>query len=121
MSRVLIVENQQSAAEALADYLEERGFITRVARSGEEALAAAPEFQPDVLLCSWLLEGGMNGAAVVRALRGGNPELPVVLISGLPIETFRAEIQGLSVDAVLVKPLSAEEVARTVRTVAPRS
>lgn len=119
MHRVLLVEDEVNSTHAIAEYLETRGLEVRIARDGMEALAAAPRFAPDVLLCDWLLTGDIGGHEVVRTLLTRLPALAVVIISGLPPGKVREEAADLPVAGFLVKPAGLAEVARAVEEALP--
>ncbi|UJR80175.1 PAS domain-containing protein [Sandaracinus amylolyticus] len=67
--RVLIVEDNEDAAEMLRLVLESGGHQVEVAHTGSEALARARALAPEVVLCDIGLPGLMDGYDVARALR----------------------------------------------------
>lgn len=78
---ILIVDNEASARELLANFLGSE-YQVAVAQSGAEALAKAKELQPDAIALDVLMENG-NGFDVLTALRK-DPEtcdLPVIILS----------------------------------------
>ena len=66
--RVLIVDDQADSAKMLRALLKLKGFAARVELDGEAALAAAPEFLPQVALLDLTLPG-MSGLELAAALR----------------------------------------------------
>jgi len=85
MARVLVVDDEQHVRELLRDFLTTVGDEVVTAASGAEALEAVPRFQPDVILMDMVMPG-MSGADVLDALRQARFTMPVILISGQPIE-----------------------------------
>lgn len=87
--------------------------------SGEELLARAPEFRPDVVICD-LLMPGISGAEVCRRLRA-DPELgevPFVLVTTLADSDARADCLEAGADDYLYKPIRERELlARVVSLV----
>jgi signal transduction histidine kinase/DNA-binding response OmpR family regulator len=71
-SRVLIVDDNQDAAETIALYLQLEGHEVKTVRDGPQALASAPVFAPQVVVLDIGLPG-LNGYEVAQRLR----ELPV--------------------------------------------
>ncbi|HEY3359063.1 MAG TPA: PAS domain S-box protein [Polyangia bacterium] len=67
--RVLVIEDNQDAAELLQLTLSLAGHDVRVAKNGEEALACAGQYRPTVVLSDIGLPGRMNGYDVARAVR----------------------------------------------------
>ena len=80
--RLLVVEDERSSREALQHLLEEDGYAVEAVPSGEEALARLESTPPDALVVDLRLPG-VDGTAVVRAARGRNAALPVVIMSGI--------------------------------------
>ena len=104
--KVLVVDDNQDAAESLTLLLQSMGCVANTALSGREALTLAPRFKPDVVL----LDIGMpdlNGYEVARQLRE-IPELRQVMLVALtgwgqPEDKRRAAEAGF--DQHLTKPV----------------
>lgn len=105
-ARVLIVEDERHARCALAEFLTASGYEVRAVGDGEAAAAAAGEFRPDVALCDWLLPGEPSGASLVERLLAAQPDLRIVVMSGLPFARVRAEAGAMPVKEVMAKPVS---------------
>jgi len=111
--RVLIVEDNVDSADSLRDVLALEGHEVTVAYSGSDALGAAREQQPDVILCDLGLPG-MDGFEVARTIRA-DPKLRdtfLVALSGyaLPEDVSRSRDAGF--DRHLAKPPSLEALAQ---------
>jgi PAS domain S-box-containing protein len=109
--RVLIVEDDADAADALEALLSSEGFETRVAHDGSAALTAASSFRPGVVLLDLGLPG-MGGIEVARRLRenGGAPGLRLVALTGHASSEDVARSREAGFDRHLVKPLSMTEL-----------
>jgi CheY-like chemotaxis protein len=70
----------------LRDCLATEGVEVATAASGADALEVVPVFQPDVILTDMLMPG-KSGVDLLGALRRAGITVPVILISGNPIET----------------------------------
>ncbi|MFH1060932.1 MAG: HD domain-containing phosphohydrolase [Pseudomonadota bacterium] len=115
--RILLVDDEPNIREALAEYLmaiNSHQVVT--AGSGEEALAV---FAPDAYDCAFLdlKMPGMSGVEPLARLRGVDPKLPVVIMTGFPsldaaIDTMR---QGAS--DFLIKPFNLGQVKMTLERV----
>jgi PAS domain S-box-containing protein len=115
--RVLIVEDNRDAAESLRMLLELTGHEVAVAHTGQAGLETARGFRPDVVLCDIGLPGGMDGYAVVRALRA-DPELygvTAIALSGYGQEEDQRKARQAGFDHHLTKPASPEEIERLLR------
>lgn len=104
-SRILVVDDLQASAETLSTLLEMEGFQVRVAHDGQEALAIAREFRPEVVLLDIGLPG-MNGFEVAHGLRGQAESQDALLIAltGYGEAESRARSAQAGFDFHMVKP-----------------
>jgi signal transduction histidine kinase len=104
--RVLVVEDNLDTAETLRDLLVLSGFEVEVAVSGDDGVAAAHQFHPDVVLCDLGLPG-MNGYEVANALRHDPETAPVRLIAltGYGGDEDRRRSREAGFDVHLTKPV----------------
>lgn len=102
--RVLIVEDDPDAREALEELLANRGFETASAGDAEAAISTAVDFRPDVLLCDWRLPGERDGISVARALQTER-DIPVIFYTAHSVAELRAHTRDLPVLAYLPKPI----------------
>ena len=80
---ILVVDDELDAMEIISGYLEAQGFNVSAASNGEDTLALAGVFQPDILITDIRMPQ-MDGNSLVRELRGRNPALPVIVMTGHP-------------------------------------
>jgi len=110
--RILVVDDNVDAAESLAMLLELNGHHTRLAHTGESALAAAAEFQPQAVFLDIGLPG-LNGYEVARRLRASsNPQQRLLLIAltGWGTEEDRRQAHAAGFDRHLVKPVDLDKL-----------
>ena len=107
-ARILVVDDNEDAANSLATLLEVMGYEVRTAYDGPEAIAAADEFNPAVALLDIGLPG-MDGYEVAARLRPmlGN-EAVLVALTGYGQEEDRQRAFAAGFDLHLVKPTSVE-------------
>lgn len=113
---ILLVEDE-AWVRAAGAYFEGLGFRVRTATRASEALEAARHRPPDVLVVDIRLEGPGTGIDVARRMRADRPDLPVIVLTGLPdaeLEGHREQLDGLP---VLRKPLRLLELAEAVQKV----
>jgi two-component system nitrogen regulation response regulator NtrX len=116
MSResVLIVDDEPTIRESLADILSDEGYQVLAAPDGQEALRLVRAQPPDlVLLDIWL--PGMDGLQCLQALRKEAPWVPVVMITGHGSVELAVKSIKLGAYDFLEKPLSMERVLLTVQ------
>jgi two-component system CheB/CheR fusion protein len=114
--RVLVVDDNEDAREALRFLLEDEGHDVRTAGDGVSALAETERFSPEVVLLDIGLPG-LDGYEVARAMRmmdaGRNALLVAVSGYGLPEDRARSRAAGF--DDHLLKPVSPEILLDLVR------
>jgi DNA-binding response OmpR family regulator len=120
---VLVVDDDGAFREIATRILQDAGYATAEAASGEEALEVARRQQPDVVILDVRLRGPLSGHEVCRILkRELQPEPAVIFVSGARTESFD-RVGGLLVgaDDYVVKPFAADELLARVRALIRRS
>ena len=117
-ARVLVVEDEDLAASALGECLEEQGFAVILARDGVAALEAAEGGGFDVLLTD-LRMPRLDGSELIRRLRAERPSLPVIVMTGQVPCDWQQELQreGEGPMRLLYKPATLRSIVETVRGV----
>jgi DNA-binding response OmpR family regulator len=118
-TRILIVEDEDSIAEPFARLLEREGFEATVAGTAAEALRAARDERPDLVVLDLALPDG-DGRDVCRTLRAES-QVPVIMLTARGTETDRVVGLELGADDYVVKPFSAVEVIARIRAVLRRT
>jgi signal transduction histidine kinase/ActR/RegA family two-component response regulator len=110
-TRILVVDDNVDAADTLAMLLEVSGYRTRVVYDPQAALAAMPEFRPDMAILDIGLPG-MTGYELAQALRGGAPPFSGVLIAvtGYGQQQDVKNAMDAGFDAHLTKPVAPHEL-----------
>jgi len=109
--RVLVVDDNQDAAEMLSEALEMLGCETRTAHDGTEALRVANEFSPRLALLDIGLPV-MDGYELARRLRAsGGARMHLVAITGYGQESDRLRSAQAGFDEHMVKPVALSAVA----------
>ena len=116
--RILVVEDNQDAADSLQMLLELSGHQVEVAYAGRQALEAARRFRPDVALCDITLPGGMDGHDLARALRQSEETAGTCLIalSGYGQEEDQRRSREAGFDRHLVKPVEPSVLEKILST-----
>ncbi|MDE0723368.1 MAG: sigma-54 dependent transcriptional regulator [Alphaproteobacteria bacterium] len=109
---VLIVDDEEDIRSSLSGLLEDEGYKTATASSGEECLDIVSQKLPDlVLLDIWM--DGMDGLETLSRLKRRAPDLPVIMISGHgTIETAVTATQKGAYDFI-EKPPSVDRLLLT--------
>jgi PAS domain S-box-containing protein len=117
-ARILLIEDNDDAAEMLAAALEIRGHHVVRLSGGQDALLTARRVHPDIVLCDLGLPGGVTGYDVARELRMHEDLDDVALIAltgyGRPEDKRDARTAGF--DTHLTKPVDLDALERTMTT-----
>ncbi|HEY6823077.1 MAG TPA: ATP-binding protein, partial [Steroidobacteraceae bacterium] len=105
---LLLVEDNVDVADNFAELLELSGFQVQVVHTGADAMRAALDCIPDVILCDLGLPGDMDGFAVASACRANDTLRSVRLIaaSGYSSREHQAAAKAAGFELLLTKPLT---------------
>ncbi len=118
MTRVLVVEDEESYSDALSYMLRKEGFDVALAGTGPEALAEFERHGADIVLLDLMLPG-IPGTEVCRRLRQVS-SVPVIMVSAKDAEVDRVVGLELGADDYVIKPYSPRELVARIRAVLRR-
>lgn len=112
---VLLVEDVADTREMYADYLRHCGFNVTTALSGAEALDAAREQTPDLILMDVTMPG-LDGWTATRLLKNDpiTRDVPVLILTAHVFTEHRAKAQEVGADGFIGKPCMPDELAREI-------
>lgn len=116
--RLLIVDDEERYARSLSAHLIDKGYSVRVVCSGEEAVALASVFQPNIVLLD-LMMPGLGGVETLKALKQMDPVSRIVIISAADHDEVIRGALKLGADFYLCKPIKLGELDQLVHTLAP--
>ena len=80
---ILIVDDEPDIRELVSGILNDEGYTTRVASTGEKALEEISLRQPNLLILDvWLGDPQYDGLKILGLIKKTNPDLPIVMVSG---------------------------------------
>ena len=117
--RVLLVEDEQTLADIIADTLSEKDFTVTVAYNGIEGLRAFESERPQVVVTDIMMPG-MDGLSFVRQLRRKDASVPILFLSAR--SAAEDVVQGFETGGndYLRKPFAMSELVVRVRALAGR-
>ncbi len=118
MTRVLVVEDEESFSDALAYMLRKEGFEVAVADTGPDALEQFDRSGADLVLLDLMLPG-LPGTEVCRALRQRS-NVPVIMVTAKDSEIDKVVGLELGADDYVTKPFSSRELVARIRAVLRR-
>jgi two-component system, OmpR family, response regulator RegX3 len=118
MTRVLVVEDEETYREALSFLLEREGFEVSLAETGPDALATFDREGADIVLLDVMLPG-LPGTEVCRQIRQIS-QVPVIMVSARDEEVDKVVGLELGADDYVTKPYSPRELLARIRAVLRR-
>jgi len=118
VTRVLVVEDEESFSDALSYMLRKEGFEIAVAMTGPEALETFDRAGADLVLLDLMLPG-LPGTEVCRSLRQRS-NVPVIMLTAKDSEIDKVVGLELGADDYVTKPFSSRELVARIRAVLRR-
>jgi DNA-binding NtrC family response regulator len=106
---LLVVEDETILAEAMRDYLARRGYEVTLVGTGEDAVAAVREGEPDLMVLDYKLPR-MDGLATLRAVKELAPATEVVMLTAHGSVKIAVEAIRAGAFDYLTKPVDLEEL-----------
>jgi two-component system, OmpR family, response regulator len=118
--RILVVDDEPSILDVLSMALRFQDFEVETAASGEQALAAAAAFKPELMVLDIMLPD-MEGFEVARRLGARRAEIPIIFLTAR--DATEDKVRGLTIggDDYVTKPFSLEELIARIRAVLRRA
>ncbi|MCC2314275.1 response regulator [Cellulomonas xiejunii] len=117
--RILVADDDPQILRALRITLAVQGYDVVTATSGPQAITAAIDHRPDVLMLD-LGMPGLDGVDVIHAVRGWS-EAPILVVSGRTGAADKVEALDAGADDYVTKPFSIEEVLARIRALTRRA
>jgi two-component system response regulator RegX3 len=118
MTRVLVVEDEESFSDALSYLLRREGYEVEVAGTGPDALRSFDRAGADLVLLDLMLPG-LSGTEVCRELRTRS-HVPIIMVTARDTEVDKVVGLELGADDYVTKPFSSRELVARIRAVLRR-
>ena len=119
MTKILVVEDEESFSEALAYLLGREGFDVIVADSGPKAIEEFDRVGADLVLLDLMLPG-LSGTEVCKQLRQRS-DVPIIMLTEKDSEVDKVVCLELGADDYVTKPYSSRELVARIRAVLRRN
>ncbi len=118
MTRILVVEDEESFSDALGYMLRREGFEVAMAATGPDGIEEFDRAGADLVLLDLMLPG-LSGLEVCRQLRQRS-EVPVIMLTAKDAEVDKVVGLEIGADDYVTKPFSARELVARIRAVMRR-
>ncbi|MES2305710.1 MAG: response regulator transcription factor [Gemmatimonadota bacterium] len=119
MTRILIVEDNLTIADALGRNLRAEGYDIEIATSGDDGLQRITSTQPDLVILDLLLPK-MKGYDVLRRMRAEGCDQPVLILSALSTERDKVMGFRMGADDFVTKPFGVRELLARIEVLLRR-
>ena len=113
MSRILIVEDEESIAELEKDYLELSGFEVEIENNGRVGLERALQEEFDLFILDLMLPG-VDGFEICKKIRESK-NTPIIMVSAKKDDIDKIRGLGLGADDYITKPFSPSEMVARLK------
>jgi len=118
MARILVVEDEESLAEAISFLLSKEGFDVAIAADGLAAIELFDKGGADLILLDLMLPG-LSGTEVCRQIRAKSP-VPIIMLTAKDSEIDKVVGLEIGADDYVTKPYSSRELIARIRAVLRR-
>jgi two-component system response regulator RegX3 len=118
MARILVVEDEETLAEAISFLLSKEGFDVAVAATGPAAIESFEKSGADLILLDLMLPG-LSGTEVCRQIRTKS-SVPIIMLTAKDSEIDKVVGLELGADDYVTKPYSSRELIARIRAVLRR-
>lgn len=120
ITRIMIVDDDDTIVETLEFNLSRQGFETAIFRNGQKALSGVDAANPDLIILDWMLPD-MVGPEICKILRSRAVQVPILMLTGRSTPNDVAEGLGAGADDYLGKPFSSVELLARVQALLRRA
>jgi DNA-binding response OmpR family regulator len=117
--RILIVEDERKVAEMVSRGLKAERYAVDVAENGEMGWAMAHTYDYDLVILDLGLPG-MDGAELLRRIRGRNSRIPILILTARDATACKVDSFEAGADDYLTKPFAFAELAVRVKALLRR-
>ena len=113
--KVLIVDDELSIRNMIADWLQDAGFEVCIAADGQQGLNVLSEFQPDVVISDvWM--PGIDGYHFCRMVRSRAPNAAIIMMTGVRQEAAVLRDMNVDVDDYVIKPIVLADLMQRIES-----
>ena len=118
--KLLVAEDDNNLGDLLNEYLQAKGFETKLARNGKEGLEAFRVDQYDLCVFDVMMPE-KDGFTLAKDVKKINPEVPVIFLTAKSMKEDKIQGFKLGADDYLTKPFSMEELLLRIQAILRRT
>jgi DNA-binding NtrC family response regulator len=114
LAKILIVEDDQPFADALAFTLRLEGHEVLVAGTADEAIRLGLAQRPDVVVADWMLKNDLHGGQVCRRIHSACPQVKTIIMTGYLDAVREAGQWSEYRETVIEKPFHKKDILEVI-------
>ena len=115
MKPILVVDDEAIVRESIRDWLNEAGYQTETAETGEEAIEMVGKRDFSMMVLDYILPG-KSGIDVLREVKALKPQIKCIMITAFPSAKLNAELKQLgALNDFLIKPVMMEKLEKIIK------
>lgn len=119
MTKILVVEDEESIRETLAFLLAKEGYKVQTLASGHEAVSEFDKFDPDLVLLDIMLPG-LSGVEITKKIRQKS-QTPIIMLTAKDTELDKVLGLEIGADDYVTKPFSGRELLARIKALLRRT
>lgn len=119
MTKILVVEDEESIRESLAFLLSKEGYQVESVSNGAEAINVFEKFSPDLVLLDIMLPG-VSGVEITKKIRLSS-QTPIIMLTAKDTELDKVLGLEIGADDYVTKPFSGRELLARIKALLRRS
>ena len=119
MTKILVIEDEDSIRESLAFLLTKEGYQVEAVSSGSEAIEQFEKFNPDLILLDIMLPG-LSGVEITKKIRQTS-QTPIIMLTAKDTELDKVLGLEIGADDYVTKPFSGRELLARIKALLRRS
>jgi DNA-binding response OmpR family regulator len=104
MIKILVVDDEPEACDALKEFLSMKGYEVSTAQDGQTALRKIKEYDPQIVLLDVIMPG-MNGIKVLQEIKKMDPKIGVIMVTVVTDEAQAKKTLELGAYDYITKPV----------------
>jgi len=109
MKRILIAEDERIFRTMLSDFIEQFDYEVVSAEDGAVAWNLFNEMDIDLVITDINMPN-MNGIELLKRIKGVNPKLPIIVITGVSLESAQTSARDYGANDLLIKPFKMKDL-----------
>ena len=111
--KILVVDDEKEACEALAEFLRSENYEVRTAQSGETALEKVEQDTPDLVLLDIRMPG-MDGLEILRRIKDKDESIGVIMTTAVKDRDAIKEALRLGINDYILKPIDLDYLGKLI-------